>query len=197
MDKDSIRIMAWDPSLRNLGLGVGDSTSSGLNMVMCTTYYINKLVETHGLNVSWGEDENTQRLYMLEYVVERAILNYKPDLMVIESPVYNNLNPKTLMIQMLAITALQRLAHKHRVTFMDGISIYMPNQIKLAIGVPNTKEAFKDKMEVTKALLRLVESGELSLEEEEYAPSRIDEHANDAMAMVYTKHKELKDVFNE
>ena len=69
----------------------------------------------------------------------------------------------------------------------------MPNQIKLAVGVPHNKEAMKSKEEVTKALLRLKDSGILLFEHSDYEPLAIDEHANDAIAMVYTKYKELSE----
>lgn len=194
MSTESVRILAWDPSLRNLGMAVGESTDSQLTITQATTFYVDKMVESHGLDTSWDEDENIRRLCMLEHIVPKVIANYKPDLMVIEKPIYNNLNPKTLMIQMLAIGALERIAHQHRITFREGLSAYMPNQIKLAVGVPATKEAFKDKKEVTRALLRLERDNVLQFEREEFKPLSIDEHANDAVAMVWTKHKELHDV---
>ena len=196
MSVKGLRILAWDPSLRNLGLAVGDEVDGKLNIVQATTFYVDKLVESHGLDVGDGEDINIRRLCMLEYLVPKVIANYKPDLMVIERPIYNNLNPKTLMIQMLAITALERIAHQNRITFRESLSEYMPNQIKIAVGVTDSKEAFRDKKEVTKALLRLQDSGVLLFEDEKYTPLFVDEHANDAVAMVYTKFKEIQNVIN-
>lgn len=192
-----MRLMAFDPSLRNLGVSTGNIIDGQLHVDYGETFYIDKLVDKYSDQPEWDIDPNTRRCILLESVVETMVASHRPDILIIELPIYNSLNPKSLQVQMKAITILEMVALKVNPHLKANIVEYMPNVIKLGVGIDVAKKDMGDKLLITKALKRCEAEGTLVYTKEEYRPDVLDEHANDSVAMLYTKYKELQDEFSK
>ena len=102
-----MRLIAFDPSLLNLGIAVGEVRDGKLYIEYVESLYIDRLVDKHSLEPDWDVDANTRRVMMLKLIVTRYLRSYKPDVMVIELPIFNGRNPKSLQVQMKAIPTLE------------------------------------------------------------------------------------------
>lgn len=191
-----MRLLAFDPSLRNLGVAAGTVRDDCLEVDFVTTFYVDKMVDQLSLSPEWDVDENTRRVLLLEEIVSNIIANHHPNFLIIELPIYNGLNPKSLQVQMKAITMLELMALKTHDIRNSNIVEYMPNVIKAGIGIDTKEKGMGDKGLVTKHLLKLLDSNDITYTDPKYRPDAVDEHANDAVAMLYTKYKELQDEFS-
>lgn len=189
-----MRLIAFDPSLLNLGVSVGRVESDKLIVEYVDTFYIDKMVDKFGTTPDWEVDPNTRRVELLQHIVTTLLDSYSLDMMIIELPVFNGKNPKSLQVQMKAITVLEAAAIRNSPTFRSNIVEYMPNVIKQGVGI-NVREAKGDKTAITRALLKLQKEGSLVYESKDHEPNIVDEHANDSVAMLYTKFKELENVY--
>lgn len=190
-----MRIIAYDPSLRNLGCSVGEIIEGKLHIKFVDTFYIDKLTDKLSPLPEWDIDPNTRRVEMLNLIVVRTLTNYCPQQIIIEEPIFNGKNPNSLQVQMKAITALECAALRHHGKALGNLVKYMPNVIKQGVGITDRKE-MSDKTAVTRALNTLIESGTLIYEDEAHLPDNVDDHANDSVAMLYTKYMEFLDVFH-
>lgn len=189
-----MRIIAFDPSLLNLGVSVGRVVDGKLIIEYVDTFYVGKLAEAYSTLPDWDVDPNTRRVEMLRLITTRMLTSYNVDMMVIELPIFNGKNPKSLQVQMKAIVTLQVAAIQFNDRMRSNIVEYMPNVIKQGVGI-DVRKSGGDKTAITKALLRLQTEGSLVYEDKQYTPDEVDEHANDSVAMLYTKFKELDDVY--
>lgn len=189
-----MRIVAFDPSLINLGVSVGRIESGKLIIEYVTTFYINKLTDKYSNQPNWEVDDNTRRVEMLVNVVDSILHGYVPELLVIELPIFNGLNPQSLQVQMKAITMLEAAFIRFNSNLRANIIEFMPNVIKQGVGI-DVKLEGGDKTAITRSLLRLETEGSLVYEHQEHRPNIVDEHANDSVAMLYTQFMEMQDVY--
>jgi Holliday junction resolvasome RuvABC endonuclease subunit len=191
---DSVRVLAFDPSLINLGVSCGISSASGLVIESAQTYKIDQLITKLGERNSWGRNVNLLRMQYATRVVEYCMRCYDPDVVILEDPIYNKRNPDSLITQSRGLGIFESAIAKHFINNgrMPNQTNYKPNIIKLGVGVP--KGRFKEKEAITESLLDLVKSGKLQYVNDKHSPLNVDDHANDAVAMVYNKHLEILDV---
>lgn len=189
-----MRLIAFDPSLLNLGVSVGRIEDGKLVVEYVTTYYIGKLTDKLSNQPDWEVDTNTRRVEMLSSIVSSLLNGTNPDMMVIELPIFNGKNPKSLQVQMKAITVLESMAIQFNNRFRTNIIEFMPNVIKQGVGI-NVKLEGGDKTAITRALVKLEQDGSLVYEQQKHRPNIVDEHANDSVAMLYTQFEEMRDVY--
>lgn len=183
-------LIAFDPSLRNLGVAVGRVEDNKLIVEYVDTFYIDKMVEKLSLTPDWDIDPNTRRVHMLEDITTKFLRSYAPDAVVIELPIFNGKNPNSLQVQMKAIVTLELAVLKYHERLRLNIVEYMPNVIKMGVGVdPKKDKGGKD--DITNALVKLQDAGVLVYSNPNHGPREVDDHANDAVAMLFTKYSEL------
>lgn len=190
-----MRILAFDPSFINFGVAFGVSTPDHLEIRSAGTYKIDKLLTHIGVKGDWELSDNQRRSLVLGNITQFVLKAYKPDIVVLEDPIYNKKNPDSLITQSRCLGTLETqigLYFLNKRTYT--VTNFKPNVIKLGVGV--AKGDFKDKDAVTERLNKLVEAGELRYLDSKMVPTEVDDHANDAVAMVYTKHKEVRDVLD-
>lgn len=189
-----MRLVAFDPSLRNLGVAVGRVEDGKLIVEYVDTFYIDKMVDKFSLTPDWDIDANTRRVHMLEDIASKFLKSYEPQAVVIELPIFNGKNPNSLQVQMKAIVTLELAVLKFHDRLRLNIVEYMPNVIKMGVGVdPKKDKGGKD--DITNALVKLQDAGVLVYSNPSHGPREVDDHANDAVAMLFTKFAELEDVY--
>ena len=188
-------MIAFDPSLLNLGVSVGVLGIDGVLVVEhVETLHPDRLVDKYNISPDWDADVNMQRAVMLEFIVDNYLSGWNPDVMVIELPIFNG-NPKTLQTQMKAIVTLERAAIRHSSKLKTNIVELMPNVIKAGVGV-DVKVSGSDKTAITRALNTLVGDGKIRYINPDHLPNAMDDHANDSVAMLYTQCVEMLDGFS-
>lgn len=191
---DSVKILAFDPSLINLAAACGVSDGSALTIEAVHTFKIDQLITAHGRLNEWERNENLLRMQYASKVVDYCLRTFRPDVVVLEDPIYNKKNPDSLITQSRGMGIFESAIANYYISqgLLPVQTNYKPNIIKQGVGVE--KGRYKEKEAVTEALLRLMESGNLVYSNMNNAPNLVDDHSNDAVAMVYNKHLEIGDV---
>lgn len=189
---DTLRVIAFDPSLKNLGVACGEIYLGDDNKVVveyATTYYVDKLLgkfpEEHLL---------TKRTQLTEKVKELAIniiTEYNPYFVVSEKPVYSG-NPETYANQWEGVCALRTAAvectKNPLLDLIYDLEFFHVGHIKATVDVANTSG---DKTLMTEGLQHAIELNRLDYKHKAHTPQCVDEHANDAVAMLLTKARHL------
>lgn len=184
-----VRILGIDPSLINLGVafGLANIKDRTVTIVNADTYYIKLLMGFTKDDDQIGFSNRTLQVQKVNQLVTDLIKNLKPDVVVTEEPVYSS-NAYSLKNQMESITAI-RMAVLN--TMPEDVVIYFPGAIKKTVDAAG-KDKASSKEPIKEGLLELVAKGELFFKDPETTyPTLLDEHSNDAIAMVMTKAKEL------
>jgi len=187
-----MRILAYDPSYINLGVAFGISSNKNLTIRSCGTYKIDKLLTQIGTPHDWELDDNQKRAIVVANVTAFTLKSFKPDIVVVEDIFYNGQNPNTLIIQANCLGTLYTQIGMHFINKSAPVlTRYVPNVIKAGVGVD--KKDFKEKEAVKRQLKLLRDAGELVYSNANIDLDVTEDHTDDAVAMVYTKHREVKD----
>lgn len=190
----SVRLLAFDPSLINLGFSCGVSDGKRLLVENAQTFKIDQLITSLGSTNVWERELNLERMQHTMRVVDYTLKVFKPDIVVLEDPIYNKRNPDSLITQSRCLGIIeQRIAEYYLgINKLPSHANYKPNVIKQAVGVPRGR--FKEKEAITECLLELMVQDKLAYLNDEHKPDCVDDHANDSVAMLYTKHLEVCNV---
>jgi Holliday junction resolvasome RuvABC endonuclease subunit len=184
-----IKALAFDTSLINLGVSVGDIRDDCLLVNYATTYNIDRLV---GIGMYMHRDIplNTVRCDAIYDLTEILIEHYNPDMVIYESPFYNQKNPKTLMSQMLAVAAINIKAY---MSINKDINPLRYNPVELS--AKEVRAAFNvkdgDKYLMEEALMRLMEEESIRFKDDAII-DKIDNHTIDSIAMLYNRYLAFK-----
>lgn len=186
-----MRIVAYDPSFINLGVAFGISTPNGVDLHSAQTYKIDQLLNKIGVKHDWDTSDNRKRMLMVGRVLHYTLNAFSPDIVVLEDPIYNKRNPDSLITQSRCLGVLEQTIERYFQTRQVApITNFKPNVIKLGVGVP--KGRFNDKEAITERLEHLMQEGVLRYTDKTMVPQLSDDHTNDAVAMVFTKHLEVQ-----
>lgn len=189
---DQIRLVAYDPSLINLGYAYG-YVEEGVLYVSCVgTFNTDSINKRVGLVVAEA-DQDVDRGRILGDFLTTSLEGWKPHGVALESAFFNKVNPKSLISQSKASGIIQYVIDAYNVKFSGRMqaSIYAPNFIKEQVGVSSGE--FKDKTAINRAIMARVKEGKLVYLNESDYPDKHKDHTNDAVAMLYTKYLELKE----
>lgn len=188
--------LAFDPSNKNLGVAVGvvDELTGKVEIKFATTYYIEKLLKCK-------DDEHdklsirSKQVKLVKSLAENLILMFGVNLVVTEKPVLgfgSRANPDSHANQWESISALRQATITMLSNLESNLSadleILAASNIKAQLGVPGNNG---DKELITKALEREIKEGILTYSSDKYLPKELDEHANDAVAILLAKVKQL------
>jgi Holliday junction resolvasome RuvABC endonuclease subunit len=189
---DWVKVVAFDPSLINLGFACGISTPDGLVIDVAQTFKIDQLITKHGGGRNWDMSDNLVRMQWAIKVVEYCMEHYAPDVVVLEDPIFNKRNPDSLIVQSRGLGIIESAIAKYYLSqgLTPNQTNYKPNVIKQGVGVE--KGRYNDKQAITDALNDLMSTEQLRYVNEAFEPNKVDDHTNDAVAMVYNKHVEIQ-----
>lgn len=191
-DDDTIRIIAIDPSLNNLGVAVGEVslTQPGkVHVIFAGTFLVEKWVDRPKV-ASWLSLRSLHADSVTGVIVQ-VIRRYDPMMAVSEQPVYKG-NPVTHGHQWEGICAIRTgviaCTKQRDLQLTFDLELLHPGDMKAIFGVARNNG---DKSLITDGLLREIKAGNLSIAADEFHPSQLDEHAQDAEAMLLVKANNL------
>ncbi len=179
-----MRIIAFDPSLVNLGYAYGHLIDGKLVVERVGTFQPDKFLKA--TNMFDTGDVTTDRQMAVEYFIKIALENFRPIAIVGETSFYNGCNPSTIINQSKGLGLIERVTREYLLK-LNGpfeLALYQPNVIKRTLGLD--KEEFKDKTMIDKYLIRHANNGTIKYLNEESMPENQLDHGNDAVAMLYT-----------
>lgn len=185
-----MRLIAFDTSLLNLGYAYGYIQDGKLYVECVGTFDPDSVLKQIG-HAGWDVEDDTLRMRLVRDFVLLSSQSYLPDCIILERPYFNGRNPKSLMSQSKALGVIDESSFLYNTTKGSGIhtTIYQPIYIKQSVGVKSTE--FKDKIGIDRAIERRLEDGTLVYLNVEDEPQFQKDHGNDAVAMIYTKYKEI------
>lgn len=179
-----MRIIAYDPSLSNLGFAYGRILDGVLIVEKCGTFQPEKFLKATG-EFNCG-DLTTDRQFAVEHFMNISLSQYKPSAIVGETSFYNGCNPSTIINQSKGLGLIERIARKYLLDIRSPFELvlYQPNVIKATLGLE--RDEFKDKLKINEHLNRRIAASEIVYVHDEHLPHNQLDHANDAVAMLYT-----------
>lgn len=190
-DRDAlVGVLGIDPSLINLGVayGVVDLKNEVVTIYAVDTFYIKLLVNFDKEDNQFGLSNRSRQVKEVKDIVTSAISRFKPDVVVTEEPVFG-CNASSLKNQMESIAAIRLAVIESEMT--EDLVIYYPGTIKKTVNASG-KDKASLKESITNGLLEMMMTKELVFDKPTMNhPLMLDEHSNDAIAMVLTKAKEL------
>lgn len=181
-----MRIMAYDPSLVYLGYAYGHILNGALVIEAAGTFRPDKFLKTTGM-FDVG-DVTTDRQLAVEHFITTALSGFKPVAISGETSFYNGCNPSTIINQSKGLGLIEKLCRTYLTDIRSPfeLALYQPNVIKSTLGLDKSKDEFKDKLAINRHIYRHIKEGSISYLNDEYLPDKQLDHANDAVAMLYT-----------
>ncbi len=179
-----MRVMAFDPSLLNLGYVYGHLIDGKLLIEKCGTFQPDKFLRKTGM-FNTGH-KTTNRQLAVEHFMTLALWTFEPKAVSGETCFFNGLNPDTIFQQGKGIGLIERIIRTYLTTIKSPFELvlYPPNVIKRTLGLD--KLEFKDKTMINKHIEKHIKAGTITYMDKEHLPSNQLDHANDAVAMAYT-----------
>lgn len=189
-DNDAlVGVLGVDPSLLNLGIafGVIDLKNEVVTIYAVDTFYIKLLVNFDKGDNQFGLSNRSRQVKEVKNLIMLAIKQFKPDMVVTEEPVFG-CNASSLKNQMESIAAIRLAVIESDIN--EDLIIYYPGTIKKTVNASG-KDKASLKESITNGLIDLIGKTLVFDKPTLHHPSLLDEHSNDAIAMVLTKAKEL------
>lgn len=178
-----MRIMAYDPSLVNLGYAYGTIINGSLVVERSGTFQPDKFLKATGL-FDTG-DVTTDRQLAVEHFITIGLSQYRPEALLIESSFYNGVNPATIINQSKGLGLIEKLLFSYLRDIHSPFELVKlsPNVIKRDLGL--SKEEFSDKTAIDTHIYRRIDEGKIEYTDATCLPKEQLDHANDAVAMLY------------
>lgn len=185
---DTIRVVAFDTSLKNLGVACGNIYLAEDNKVVvttATTYYIDELLGKFPDEALLTK--RTQLVDKVKTLAVKIITEFNPHFVVAEKPIFK-MNPETYANQWEGVCALRiatlECSKNPVLELIYDVEFFHPGHVKDTLGVAGNNG---DKNLITQGLLEKIKTGQLVYLDEEHHPDKLDDHANDAVTMLLTK----------